>query len=180
MVGSENHFLGVNGFVLMIAKGPGFVAVPNVVYGEEGLSLSSFLPGACVITSGIVPKVLGIATTWCSEVVVGFRTIAGEVTGLLQKLVVKADRGGNLKSAAHRLGAIGNRMHPGDPGRSGGGTDRTVVKAVQVAEAFLSELVDVRSFGVFASVTTDPFDAVVLAGYPENIGLGHYAVEAKG
>ena len=42
MVGSENHFLGVNGFVLMIAKGPGFVAVPDVVYGEEGLSLSLF------------------------------------------------------------------------------------------------------------------------------------------
>ena len=180
MVGSDNHFLGVNGFVLMIAKGPGFVAVPNVVYGEKGLAFFPKLPSSCIVLSGVVPEVLRIATTWCSEVVVSFRTVAGEVTGLLQKLVVKADRGGNLESAAHRLGAIGNRMHPGDPGGSGGGTDRTVVKAVKVAEAFLSELVDVRSFGVFASVATDPFNAVVLAGYPENIGFGHFALEAKG
>ena len=52
-------------------------------------------------------------------------------------------------------------------------------QTVEITKTFLSELVDVRSFGVLASVATDPFDAVVLAGNPENIGLGHLAVKAK-
>ena len=91
MVGSEDHFLGINGLVLMITEGPGFVALPDVVNGEEGLSFFPQLPSACIVLSGIVPEVLGVATTGCSEVVVGFRTITGEVTRLLQKLVVEAD-----------------------------------------------------------------------------------------
>ena len=92
MVGSENHFLGVNGFVLMIAEGPGFVAIPDVVYGEKGLSFFPQFPSSGIVSSGIVPEVLGVATTGSSEVVVSFRTIAGEVTSLLQEFVVEADR----------------------------------------------------------------------------------------
>ena len=115
MVGSENHFLGVNGFVLMIPEGPGFMALPDVVYGEKGLAFFPKLPSSCIVLSGVVPEVLRVSTTGCSEVVVGFRTIAGEVTGLLQELVVEADRGGDFESASHGLGAIGIRMHPGNP-----------------------------------------------------------------
>ena len=67
------------------------MAISDVVYGEEGLALFPQFPSSGIVPSGIVPEVLGVATTGRSEVVVGFRTIAGEVTGLLQELVVIAD-----------------------------------------------------------------------------------------
>ena len=180
MVGSENHFLGVNGFVLMIAEGSGFMAITDIVYGEKRLAFFPKLPSSSIVLSGIVPEVLGVATTGCSEVVVGFRTIAGEVTGLLHELVVEVDRCRNLESAAHWLGSVGDGVHTRDPRGSGRGTHRSVIKAVEVAEAFFCKLVDMRSLRIFTSVTTDPFDAVVLAGHPKNIGFGHFAMEAKG
>ena len=156
------------------------MAISDVVYGEEGLALFPQFPSSGIVPSGIVPEVLGVATTGRSEVVVGFRTIAGEVTGLLQELVVEADRCRNLETAAHRLGSVGDGVHTRNPGGSGRSTDRSVIKAVDVAEAIFCKLVDMRSLCVFTSVTTDPFDAVVLAGHPKNIGFGHFAEEAKG
>ena len=62
-------------------------------------------------------------------------------------------------------------MHPRDPGGTGGCADCTVVETVQVTETFLGQLVDVGSLGVLASVTTDPLDAVVLAGNPKDVGF---------
>ena len=108
MVGSEDHFFWIDGLVLVIAKGSGFMTVSNIVYRKKGLAFFPQLPSARIVLSGIVPEVLGVATTGCSEVVVGFRTITGEVARFLQELVVKADRGGNLESAAHGLGPVGD------------------------------------------------------------------------
>ena len=62
-------------------------------------------------------------------------------------------------------------MHPRDPGGTGGCADCAVVETVQVTETFLGQLVDVGSLGVLASVTTDPLDAVVLAGDPKDVGF---------
>ena len=59
---------------------------------------------------------------------------------------------------------------PCNPSRSSGRAHRGVVKAVGVSEALLGELVDIWRFGVLRSVATDPGDAVVLAGDPEQIG----------
>ena len=93
----------------------------------------------------------------------------------MQELVVEADRGGDFESAAHGLGAIGNRMHPGNPRGTGRGTDRTIIETVQVTESFLRQLVNVGSFGILASVATYPFNTVILAGNPENVGLYNFS-----
>lgn len=62
-------------------------------------------------------------------------------------------------------------MHPRDPGGAGWGADRAVVETVEVTETFLCQLIDVGGLGVLATVTTDPLDAVVLAGDPEDVGF---------
>ena len=62
-------------------------------------------------------------------------------------------------------------MHPRDPGRAGRGADCAVVETVQVTETFLGQLIDVWGLGVLGSVTTDPLDAVVLAGDPKDVGF---------
>ena len=108
MVGSENHFLGFDGFVLMVSKGSGFVAIPDVVNGEERLAFLALFPSACVIPPGIVPEFLGVSSIGSAQVVVRLRAIAGEVAPFLQELVIETDRGGNLKTTAHRLRSVGD------------------------------------------------------------------------
>lgn len=147
------------------------MTVSDIEYGEKRLSILALFPGACVVATGIVPEILGVSTIGTTQVVVRFRAVAREVADLLQLFVVKADEPGDLKSAAHGLRTVGDRMHSGDPGRAGRGADRTVVEAIEVTESFLGELVDMGSLGILGSVTTDPFDAVVLAGDPENVGF---------
>ena len=155
------------------------MTVPDIEYGEEGLSFLALFPCARVVATGIVPEILGVAAIETSQVVVGLRTIAREVADLLQLFVVKADEGGNLKSAAHRLRAVRDRVHSGNPGGTGWGADRSVVEAVQVSESFLGQLVDMGSLGVLGSVTTDPFDAVVLAGDPKDVGFFIFSGDRK-
>ena len=70
-------------------------------------------------------------------------------------------------------------MHPRDPGGTGGRTDCTVVETVQVTETFLGQLIDVWGLGVLGSVTTDPLDAVVLAGDPKNVGFLFFSGKRK-
>ena len=147
------------------------MAVPDVVYGEKRLSLLSFLPGARVITPRIVPEFLWVASIGSPEVVVGFGTIAGVVSCFLEKLVVEADGIGDFKTAAHWLSAIGNGMHTGDPRGSGRGANRSVVETVEITKTFLGQLIDVWGLGIFAAVAAHPFDAIILAGNPKNVGL---------
>jgi hypothetical protein len=66
-------------------------------------------------------------------------------------------------------------VHAGDPGGTGGGTDRTIIETVQVTESFLRQLVNVGSFDILASVATYPFNTVILAGNPENVGLYNFS-----
>ena len=61
-------------------------------------------------------------------------------------------------------------MHAGDPGGAGGGTNRSIVEAIQVSETFPCELIDIGCFCIFTSVTTDPFDAVVFTCNPQDVG----------
>ena len=70
-------------------------------------------------------------------------------------------------------------MHARDPGGTGWGTDRAIVETVQVTETFLGQLVDVGSLGVLAPVTTDPLDAVVLAGDPKDVGFLFFSGKRK-
>ena len=168
MIRSENHFGRIFRFLAQGSESAGFMTVSDIEYGEERLSILALFPSACVISPGIVPEILGVSAT---QVVVGLRAVAREVTGLLQLFVVEADEGGDLKSAAHGLRPVGNRVHSGDPRRTGRGADRPVVETVQVAETLLGQLVDMGSLGILGPVTTDPFDAVVFAGDPENVGF---------
>ncbi len=62
-------------------------------------------------------------------------------------------------------------MHPRYPGGAGWCADCSIVETVQVTESFLGELVDMGSLCILGSVTTDPFDAVVLAGDPKDVGF---------
>ena len=57
----------------------------------------------------------------------------------------------------------------GDPSRSRGSADGSVIEAVQVTEAFRGKLIQVGGLGIFTTVTTQPRDAIVLAGDPEDV-----------
>ena len=70
-------------------------------------------------------------------------------------------------------------MHPRDPRGAGWGADRAVVETVEVTETFLCQLVDVGSLGVLAPVTTDPLDAVVLAGDPKDVRFLFFSGKLK-
>ena len=70
-------------------------------------------------------------------------------------------------------------MHPRDPGRAGWRADRSIVETVQIAETFLGQLVDMGSLCILGSVTTDPFDAVVLAGDPKDVGFAFLSGKRK-
>ena len=147
------------------------MTVPYVEYGEERLARLSFLPGAGVVATRVVPEFLRVSTFGATQVVIGLGAVAGEVARLLQLLVVETNEWRDLIPAAHRLGAIGDRMHAGDPSRSGGGADGAVVEAVEVTKSFVGKFVYVRGLGVLAPIATDPLDAIVLAGDPENVGF---------
>ena len=153
--------------------------MPDIEYGEEGLSLLALFPSASVVATGIVPEILGVAAIGTSQVIVGLRTIAREVADLLQLFVVKADEGGNLKSAAHRLRAIRDCVHSGNPGGSGRGADCAVVEAIEVTESIAGKLIDMGGLGVLGSVTADPLDAVVLAGDPKDVGFLFFSGKRK-
>ena len=147
------------------------MTVSDIEYGEKRLSILTLFPGACVVATGIVPEILGVSAIGTTQVVVRLRAVAREVSDLLQLLVVEADEGGNLKSAAHRLRTVRDRVHAGNPGRAGRGANGPVVEAIEVTESIAGKLIDMGGVGVLGSVTTDPFDAVVLAGDPEDVGF---------
>ena len=144
------------------------MTVSDIEYGEERLSILALFPSACVISPGIVPEILGVSAT---QVVVGLRAVAREVTGLLQLFVVKADEGGI--SNPLRMGCVPLEIAciPVIQDERVGAQTAPVVETVQVAETFLGQLVDMGSLGILGTVTTDPFDAVVFAGDPENVGF---------
>jgi hypothetical protein len=66
-------------------------------------------------------------------------------------------------------------VHAGNPGGTGRGADGTIVKTVKVTKSFLCQLINIWSLGVFAIVATDPLNAVILAGNPENVGLYNFS-----
>ena len=70
-------------------------------------------------------------------------------------------------------------MHARDPRGAGWGADRAIVETVQVTETFLGQLIDMGGLGVLAPVTTDPLDAVVLAGDPKDVGFLFFSGKRK-
>ena len=93
--------------------------------------------------------------------------------GIVLDLVVR-----DSVAAAHGLGSVGNSIHAGDPAGPGGGADRGVVEAVEVAESFAGELIDGGSSCIRASVAADPRDPIVLAGDPKDVWA--VAVDGEG
>ena len=75
----------------------------------------------------------------------------------------------DLIPAPHRLGTIGNTIHPRDPARPGRRTHRGIIEAIQIAKPLLGQLVNGRGLGIFPTIATDPGNPVIFASDPENV-----------
>ena len=83
----------------------------------------------------------------------------------------------NVVATPHRLGAVGNGVHAGNPGGTRGGTDGGIVEAEGVPESLLGQIINGRSLGVLAPVAAHPGDPVVFTGNPQDIGLFRNSAE---
>ena len=70
----------------------------------------------------------------------------------------------------HRLGAVGDGVHPGNPTGTSGRTYRRVIEAMGVAKPLSSQLVYGRRLRIGSTITTHPGYAIVFAGDPEDVG----------
>ena len=142
----------------------GFVRLGIVDNHEERLSLLQFLP----IQLACIPRALVVPT---ANVVIRLAGIRSVITGRAKQVGVVLDLVmRNQVAAAHRLSAVRDCVHAGDPARTGRRANGRVVEAIQVAKTFFRQTVDRRRVGVDAAIATDPRDAVVFAGDPKDVG----------
>ena len=76
---------------------------------------------------------------------------------------------GNQIAAPHRLGTVGNPIHPSYPDRSSWSANSGIVETVGVAKSLLRQLINRRCAGIGPSIATHPRHPIVLAGNPENV-----------
>ena len=97
MVGMQDHLCRIIRGRGFLGEGAAFVAVADILDREKGLTRLPLFP-----RPAILPGILVVAAP---DVVVGFPTVADEVTGILQLVGIVGDPVvGNRVSTAHWLG----------------------------------------------------------------------------
>ena len=123
----------------------------------DGPFASTDIPGVIVITA--------------TDIVIGLTRVRGVIAGLSQQVGIIGDPVvRNFITAPHRLSAVGDTIHTGDPARTSRSTYGSIIEAETISKSISGKLIYIRSPGVGASIRTHPGNAVVLAGNPENVG----------
>ena len=106
-----------------------------------------------------------------AEVVIRFLEVARVVTGIVQEVRIQSDSVmRNFVVATHRVRSHRDRKHSGNPSVSHRSADWCVGVAVSISKSFAGQLVDIRSARVRIAVASDPVDAIVFGGQPQNVG----------
>jgi len=168
MIGVQLHLVWIVPRMVGIAVGAAFMTAGRVHHGEERLARLALAPPEALLP---VQEIPAVTVRPAADVVVRLGPVRRMISRLPQQVGIVLDHVmRNLVPAAHGLRSVGDGIHTGNPGGARGSTDGGVVKAMEIPKSLGRQLVDVGRLAVRSAVATDPEDAVVLAGQPENVG----------